>query len=276
MISDVPNKQQFRPPNPHVLNMPAEMELDPDNVSAKSSPSARVVIPGDPVPEIPPSDVVILGPGLRREGPHAIVTRPGVLRHKPLPSSAEKLAPKAIYWVDTHAKRYVAARGEHVIGVILAKAGDTFRVDIGTSEPASLSFMAFEGATKKNRPNALPGDVVYAKLLVASRDMEPELVCVDAYGKKAGMGVLSGGGFVFTTPLHVIRKLLSPDCVLLKTLGDSIPFEIAVGMNGRIWVRCKSVKETISLANAISVAEYMNNDEIKAMSAKLVNALAGF
>ena len=63
-----------------------------------------------------------------------------------------------------------------MIGVVTAKAGDIFRVDIGSSEQATLSFMAFEGATKKNRPNINVGDVVYAKLLVASRDMEPELV----------------------------------------------------------------------------------------------------
>ena len=44
-------------------------------------------------------------------------------------------------------------RGENVIGVVLAKAGDTFKVDIGTSEAASLSYLALEGATKKNRPN---------------------------------------------------------------------------------------------------------------------------
>jgi hypothetical protein len=35
---------------------------------------------------------------------------------------------------DSHQKRYVASRGENVIGVVLAKAGDTFRVDIGTRQ----------------------------------------------------------------------------------------------------------------------------------------------
>ena len=58
-----------------------------------------------------------------------------------------------------------------------------------------------------------------SRLLVASKDMEAELVCVDSYGKKAGMGVLDGGGFLFTVPLHTVRKLLNPDCALLKTLG---------------------------------------------------------
>ena len=37
----------------------------------------------------------------------------------------------------------------------------------GTSDNASLSYLAFESATKKNRPNVNVGDVVYAKLIVA-------------------------------------------------------------------------------------------------------------
>merc|ERR1712106_351885 len=109
------------------------------------------------------------------------------------------------------------------MGPGLAKAGDIFRVDIGTAEPASLSYLAFEGATKKNRSAVVVGDLVYAKLLVASRDMEPELICVDSYGKKAGLGVLTGGGFMFSVPLHLVRKLLAPDSDLLATLGGPGP-----------------------------------------------------
>jgi hypothetical protein len=87
------------------------------------------------------------------------------------------------------------------------------------SEPASLSYLAFEGATKKNKPAVNPGDVVYAKLLVASRDMEAELVCVDSYGKKAGLGVLTGaGGFMFTVPLRTVRQV-----VVFRKTQSSLP-----------------------------------------------------
>ena len=40
-----------------------------------------------------------------------------------------------------------------MIGIVSARAGDIFRVDIGGSDQATLPFLAFEGATKKNRPN---------------------------------------------------------------------------------------------------------------------------
>ena len=44
-------------------------------------------------------------------------------------------------------------KGESVLGVVTQRAGDVYRVDIGASVLASLSYLAFEGATKKNRPN---------------------------------------------------------------------------------------------------------------------------
>ena len=105
-----------------------------------------------------------------------------------------------------------------MIGVVTAKSGDFFRVDVGGAEPASLSYLAFEGATKKNRPNVNVGDVVYAKLLSASRHSEPELVCVDSYGKRGGLGVLAGGGFVFNVPLHLIRLVVKANTSTYRTV----------------------------------------------------------
>ena len=49
--------------------------------------------------------------------------------------------------------QYVPARNENVIGLVVMKAGDTFKVDIGSSEQASLSYLSFDGATKRNRPD---------------------------------------------------------------------------------------------------------------------------
>lgn len=106
-------------------------------------------------------------------------------------------------------------------------------MDVGGSEQASLSYLAFEGATKRNRPNvqvspaatasplvpgrAAPeprppshlfqvGDLVFAQLLVANRDMEPELVCVDGSGRANGMGVFGEGGLLFSVSLGLVRR----------------------------------------------------------------------
>lgn len=44
-------------------------------------------------------------------------------------------------------------RGDRVIGTIVSKGSITARVDIGANDLATLNLLAFEGATKKNRPN---------------------------------------------------------------------------------------------------------------------------
>ena len=42
---------------------------------------------------------------------------------------------------------------ESVLGVVIARSGENWRVDIGAAHMAALDGLAFEGATKRNRPN---------------------------------------------------------------------------------------------------------------------------
>ena len=226
-----------------------------------------VVLPGDivNVPQSESKSKFILGPGLRVYMDQVLISTCGVLKKKE-PNT---------YWVDSHRKRYVPARGETVVGIVLNKVGDIFKVDIGSSEQASLPYLAFEGATKKNRPDLQVGDVVFARLLTASRDMEPELVCVDSYGKKGKLGQLEGDGFLFSCSLNLVRKILNPACPLVKILGREIPFDIAVGMNGKIWVKAKSIQATIAIGNAILSAEHLTEEEIRTKCDDILNALAG-
>lgn len=98
-----------------------------------------VVLPGDIIDE--PTNIatinkkVILGPGLRKQNENIISTKCGLLKSKK-PNT---------FWVDSFQKRYVPCRGETIVGVVTIKAGDNFRIDIGGSEFASLSYLAFEG-----------------------------------------------------------------------------------------------------------------------------------
>ena len=43
--------------------------------------------------------------------------------------------------------------GDMVIGITSGKMGESYKVDIGAYLPAQLSFYAFEGATKKSKPD---------------------------------------------------------------------------------------------------------------------------
>ncbi|XP_039951316.1 exosome complex component RRP40 [Bactrocera neohumeralis] len=225
----------------------------------------EIVLPGDRISaaeELAKSKKVILGPGLRRENEQVIACKPGRLHHKE-PNT---------YWVDNHQQRYVPVKGETVIGVVTAKAGDIYRVDIGAHDQASLSYLAFESATKKNRPDVNPGDILYGRLIVASRDLEPELVCVNSSGKKGKLGVLANG-FVMNCSLNLARLILRENCPLLRELTKEMPFEIAVGLNGRIWIKAKSQRETIALGNAILAAENASYEEMPKICENIGNIL---
>ncbi|CAK9810035.1 Exosome complex component RRP40 [Anthophora plagiata] len=215
------------------------------------------VMPGDMLKDIATinkKETIILGPGLRREADIVFAYKAGILKkRKP-----------AVYYIDSYQKRYIPNRGENVVGIVTQRGGDIFKVDIGASEQASLSYLAFEGATKKNRPDIQVGDLVFAKLLVASKDMEPELACIDSNGKEKNLGALSSDGMLFTCSLSLIRKILNHSSPLFKTLARSQAFEVAAGMNGRVWVKARTIQETIAVANAILAAEYAApNDIIK-------------
>lgn len=122
--------------------------------------------------------------------------------------------------------QYTPNPPEPVLGIIVARHAEGYRVDIGSSQGASLDALAFEGATKRNKPNLkvsrvewlavfwaiLPrvssarllkidtppflqvGTLVYAHLLSTPPFSEPEISCVDPSTQKAsGFGELQGG-----------------------------------------------------------------------------------
>lgn len=103
---------------------------------------------------------------------------------------------------------------DQVLGIILSKHSDHYRLDIGSSRSATLPLLgkketyaasivsmsywpstklrlpystAFEGATKRNRPNLSVGDLVFARVVMANKDMKAELSCISLQFKKDWM-----------------------------------------------------------------------------------------
>lgn len=223
-------------------------------------------MPGDIVPEAMDLETqnkkVILGPGLKKSGNDTVACRCGILRKK-----------ANVFFIDCFQKRYIPVRNDPVVGIVTAKAGDIYRIDIGGSEYAALSYLSFEGASKKNRPDINVGDIIYARVLIANRDLEPELICVDSYGRKETLGVINDG-FVFNCSINLVRKLLNPNCKLLIKLKDEMPYEIAIGMNGRIWIRGRNTQETIAIGNAILAAEFLSDDDVNKLCMNLSSLMA--
>jgi exosome complex component RRP40 len=120
-------------------------------------------------------------------------------------------------------RQYIPAQKELVLGTVIARHSEGFRVDLGSSQMASLDALAFEGATKRSKPNlkVCPftllfsinetdspqvGMLVYARVSLANRDMETEIECFDAAsGKAEGFGELKGGTMI-TTSLEFARQ----------------------------------------------------------------------
>jgi exosome complex component RRP40 len=61
----------------------------------------------------------------------------------------------------------------------------------------------------------------------------------------------------------------------LSVIGEIYPFEIATGMNGRIWINASKPKTIITIMNCIKNSEFTSGKETKAMVKGLVKAMNG-
>nr|AGE92538.1 exosome complex exonuclease RRP40 [Leishmania braziliensis]AGE92550.1 exosome complex exonuclease RRP40 [Leishmania braziliensis]CAJ2466635.1 unnamed protein product [Leishmania braziliensis] len=225
------------------------------------------------------------------------------------------------YMVPTPAsRRYTPRAGDPVLAIIARKVSQHYYYCyIGSSALAYMDALAFDGATKVNRPRLVEGDVVYCyvKPRAASSyvDGTPRSVAsgvVDTAGEvetsctaaevglppkdwtsgEAVFGPLHGGR-VLHLPLAYVRRLLMPmglspskasaqqqkrnrtegeisggeevpASYLLQLLGRRVPFEVAVGLNGLVWVRGLSseadamaaARRTVAVSSCISEAQY--------------------
>ncbi|KAK6100138.1 exosome non-catalytic core subunit rrp40 [Batrachochytrium dendrobatidis] len=132
---------------------------------------------------------------------------------------------------------------------------ESYRVDIGGPHPAALPVLAFEGATKRNKPNLEVGALVYARVSLANKDMEPEIECINpSSGKADGFGELNDG-FMIKCSLGMCRSLMAKNNTILAQISSLFPFETAIGMNGRVWINAETPKQIIMIANLIRAAD---------------------
>ncbi|KAG5438881.1 hypothetical protein PCANB_002211 [Pneumocystis canis] len=173
------------------------------------------------------------------------------------------LKEKKTFYIDYQCGKYIPVVGDSVIGQIVVRHAEGYKVDLGSIRLAQLGALAFGNATRKNRPNLQVGALVYAHVVYADKEIEPDIECIDTNNNNPPIfGELKGGFLIHELSTHLCRKILEKDHPLLSTLSTSIPFEIAVGLNGKIWVNSKHVGITIALVQAIKTCESLNNDEI--------------
>ncbi|XP_022738930.1 putative exosome complex component rrp40 isoform X2 [Durio zibethinus] len=189
------------------------------------------VVPGDVVLDLSSmtNQTVKLGGGLRQDCDAISAMKAGTLRF----SKPNK------YWVESSQKR-------------------NFLIDVKGPAVGFLPVLAFEGGTRRNIPKFEVGTLLYLRVVKANFGMNPELSCTDAGGKAAEFGPLKDG-YMFETSTGLSRKLLSsPTCPVLEALGKKLSFEIAVGLNGRVWVNAASPDTIVVVANAIMNSESLS------------------
>lgn len=227
------------------------------------------VFPGDLLQSVSAFASVLLGPGVAREDQDLVATRAGILRWD---------AEQTRLWVENEQKRYVPALDEHTIGIVVDKNGEEYRLDIGGAVFASLPILAFDGATKRNRPQLQIGTLVYARVAIANKDMEPEISCKAPPGMGAAkdwvtresvFGELTGG-HVFDCPQTTCLELLDGESPLLEALGAVGAFEIAVGVNGRVWLDTE--KEVVAVLAQTAILQ--SQGRLPSEHEKLVQSLA--
>lgn len=214
----------------------------------------KIVLPGDKVLQLDSDDCtkdIFLGPGLRRHENFVYATRSGLLRK----------TTQNLYYIDNYQKRYDPLKGQFVVGIIYKKKGDNYIIDIGGSEYATLSVLCFENSPKKGRREMRPGDLVFGQLLVAEKDMEPEMVCIDVSSDSVAICPLPEGGLMFTVPLHVTREILHPQNTILKKISALVECTLVVGSNGRVWVLAEEQRHMLAIMNSLKMLEVMTEQE---------------
>lgn len=196
-----------------------------------------IVIPGDRIAALKGTLDPTIGPGIHRYPLRDII---------PLLSgylNVVSASGETVVYVEANSKRYIPQVNDFVVGIITGVYAENFKVSLQKFSPSvSLSTLAFPNARKRNKPNLKVGQVVYSRVSVAGPDLETEIQCMDPEtGKDGGFGPLDEEGYVFEVEQNFARELLfNKSFPALEKLAAVCAFEIAIGMNGLIWIKCGS------------------------------------
>lgn len=257
----------------------------------KSSLDIIIVLPGDNVTEhiaFPPNETSSdvkppkLGTGLRYDANNKQV-------YATCPGRLERHRNRQVYFVEhNNLRRYRPALEDRIVGIVQDRAGpdgdggDLYRLDIGASHPALLSNLQFEGASKRNKPAFSPGQLIYARVSALHNNLlDPTLSCIngphdtgvprkDWMTNEGCYGELRGGTCCKIST-SLARELLHPSNTVLAELAScKLAFEVAIGVNGFLWIHSAVPEHTILILNAIQNSAVLTAEQVRAMVKSLV------
>ena len=211
----------------------------------------RTALPGEPILHVADGGVVSLGAGLRRvagEARQPNAPAGGVLVVAAFSGVVDRISIPGMpvrYTIEsTAAKRYAPRKGDPVVGVVLRVTSTAYLLHINAAHPATLDVLAFDGASKTNRPKLAIGDVVYCHVTRCDRSTETEVGC-QAVGKvrakdwttgESMFGHMEGGTLLHVSLRYAANLLAGSQGDVLQQLGEKVEYEACVGLNGVVWV----------------------------------------
>jgi exosome complex component RRP40 len=129
------------------------------------------------------------------------------------------------YFIDSKTKRYEPSIDDIIIGQVIYKHTDFYKIDMFHGCHGHLPALSFPNTTKRNKPELMMD--VYVLCKIVRKGTECLLSCVGD-----GLGALNNN--VFDLECWKVRRLLL--CDYLKDIGKTKRFKIALGMNGKIWI----------------------------------------
>lgn len=218
----------------------------------------QCLAPGDWVCDLPETGVVRVGSGIvDDDGSSLRTTKAGIVQ--------QQGQGKKVIWVLNQQKRYIPSAQDPVLGVVVNRYSDHYELDIGAPFLALLPVLAFDNATRRNRPNLKEGDAVYCRVDTAHRDLQPTVTCLTdgrSNETSAGLGPITDG-FIVQCGTGVAKQLLSrPLPPSISSLVGKLPsgFELAVGLNGLVWIKSSAPSgSSDSLSTVILVKQALEN-----------------
>eukprot|EP01063_Lacrimia_lanifica_P015874 TRINITY_DN22529_c0_g1_i1.p2 TRINITY_DN22529_c0_g1~~TRINITY_DN22529_c0_g1_i1.p2 ORF type:complete len:276 (+),score=110.12 TRINITY_DN22529_c0_g1_i1:82-909(+) len=205
------------------------------------------VMPGDDIAKMKPGAVVSIGRGLRQDLTRITVTRCGQYEEH-----------RGKHLVVGDEKAYLPRNEDIIIGtVVRGGMHSSYFLDAGCGALVKLDSIAFDGASKRVKPDLKIGATVYARMIQPRCEIELEASCCSLTGVRKDwmtgeslFGELKGGLVQAIRPMFA-RYLLADTDELLSELGSRVAFECCVGVNGKLWLRAKTVRQTARVARCL-------------------------
>ena len=206
------------------------------------------VMPGEEIINLKPGAVVSIGRGLKQDLTKLISIRSGQYDEQ-----------NGKHVVIGDEKSYVPRNEDIVVGTIVRGGGFMgYWVDAGAGSLFKLDSIAFDGASKRLKPELKVGASVYARVIQSRSELEMVISCQSVTGVKKDwvtgeslFGELKSG-YIHSVRTQFAKMLLADYDDILSNIGERLAFECCIGVNGRIWLRAKTLKQTARLARCLT------------------------